>query len=58
MIFTLYFFQDEEGLGTIELVLLIAILVALALVFRVAIKSFLSELIQKLFDVSKIDISY
>ncbi|NLJ70633.1 MAG: hypothetical protein GX328_04130 [Clostridiaceae bacterium] len=51
--------QDEQGLGTLEIVLIIAVLVAVALIFRTQLSSFAKSLINKVFDYSIIeDISY
>ena len=37
------FFLDEDGLGTVEIVLLIAVLVGLALIFRNQIVGFVKD---------------
>ncbi|NLZ71733.1 MAG: hypothetical protein GX909_04440 [Clostridiaceae bacterium] len=51
--------KDNSGLGTLEIVLIIAVLVAVALIFRKELTSFANSLIQKVFDHSIIDsISY
>ncbi|HHT24447.1 MAG TPA: hypothetical protein GXZ76_02860 [Clostridiaceae bacterium] len=51
--------QDEQGLGTLEIVLIIAVLIAVALIFRTQLSSFAKSLINKVFDYSIIDgISY
>ncbi|WP_432408059.1 Flp1 family type IVb pilin [Wukongibacter sp. M2B1] len=39
------FFKEEDGLGTVEIVLLLAILVGLALIFRKAIVGFVSSIL-------------
>jgi Flp pilus assembly pilin Flp len=44
------FWNEESGMGTVELIIIIGILVAIALVFRKAIMSFVSDLIKKFFD--------
>ncbi|MDI9490477.1 MAG: hypothetical protein GX145_04455 [Clostridiaceae bacterium] len=50
---------DESGLGTLEIVLIIAVLVTVALIFRAQLSSFAQSLINKVFDYSIIDgISY
>ena len=41
--------SKEDGLGTVEIVLLIAVLVALALIFYEAIERFLREILAELF---------
>lgn len=51
--------KDEKGLGTLEIVLIIAVLVAVALIFRNELTKFAKNLIDKVFDHSIIDgISY
>lgn len=42
------FIQEEEGLGTVELVLLIAVLVGLALMFRDTIARFVKTVLGKI----------
>lgn len=42
------FFKNETGMGTVEIVIIIAILVALALIFRNSIMSLISSLIDKI----------
>ncbi|KNY25068.1 Flp1 family type IVb pilin [Pseudobacteroides cellulosolvens] len=44
------FLKEEEGLGTVEIVIIIAVLVGLAIIFRGAIFSFLDQLLKKLFE--------
>ncbi|MFC4304855.1 Flp1 family type IVb pilin [Cohnella boryungensis] len=39
--------DDEEGIGTLELVLIVAVLIALVLVFREEIIGFLKSLMDK-----------
>lgn len=50
------FWEDEEGMGTVEIVLIIAVLIAIALLFKDRITKFVGDLMDKLFkadDVSK-----
>ena len=42
------FLKGEEGMGTIELVVIIAILVGLALIFKDGITTFVNNLMKKL----------
>ncbi len=42
------FLIEEDGLGTVELVLLIAVLVGLALMFRTAIKAFVEKVLKSI----------
>lgn len=44
------FWNEEEGFGTVELVVLIGILVAIALIFRNYIIDFVANLMKKTFD--------
>ncbi|AHV96101.1 hypothetical protein G5B47_09505 [Paenibacillus sp. 7124] len=39
------FWRDEEGLGTLEMILIIAVLVAVVVLFRQKIKEVISDLI-------------
>lgn len=48
------FWQEEEGMGTVEIVIIIGILVAVALIFRKALLSFVNQLMGKFFDASSI----
>lgn len=43
------FLKDEEGMGTIEIVVIIAVLVALALLFQEQIGKFANSLMGKFF---------
>ena len=52
------FWSEEEGFGTVELVILIGVLVAIALIFRKAVVKFVNQLIEKFFNpdnVPKVD---
>ncbi|MDD2213097.1 MAG: Flp1 family type IVb pilin [Oscillospiraceae bacterium] len=42
--------QDDHGMGTLEIVILIAALLALALIFNRQIQSFASSIFQKVFN--------
>ena len=42
--------KDESGLGTVEIVIIIAILVGLALIFRKQIFSFVNQLFERIFS--------
>lgn len=44
------FLKDEEGMGTVELVLIIAALVTIAIIFRNAIQGFVKNQLGKVFD--------
>jgi len=43
------FLKNEEGMGTVEIVIIIAVLVGLALIFRDAILQFASGVMESLF---------
>lgn len=43
------FLKDEDGMGTIEIVIIIAVLVALALLFKDKIGEFAEELMDTMF---------
>ncbi len=47
--------KEESGLGTLEIVLIIAVLVGVALLFRREIEQFANNLIKKVFDDSVIN---
>ena len=44
------FFKDEDGMGTIEIVVIIAVLVGLALIFKDGIADYANRLMDSLFD--------
>lgn len=44
------FLKEEDGLGTVEIVIIVAVLVAVALIFRRAIFDFVSNIIKKIFN--------
>jgi Flp pilus assembly pilin Flp len=43
------FLKDEEGLGTVEIVIIIAVLVGIALIFRDAIIKFVTQIMENVF---------
>ncbi|MBN2796014.1 MAG: hypothetical protein JXR88_11450 [Clostridia bacterium] len=43
-------FKDEKGFGTIELVIILAILVGIALLFKTQITAFVENIIQDIVD--------
>ena len=47
------FFLDEEGMGTVEMVLIIAALVAIAILFKDAITKFVEENLKKVFSTAE-----
>ncbi|NLY18617.1 MAG: hypothetical protein GX045_06640 [Clostridiaceae bacterium] len=48
------FVKDERGINTVEIVVLVAIAIGLALIFRDKIKEFIDLIFQKAFDPGKI----
>lgn len=44
------FLKEEDGLGTVEMVVIIAVLVGLALIFRKAIFSFVNQVFDSIFN--------
>lgn len=49
------FWKEEEGMGTVEIVIIIAVLVAVALIFRKAIIQFVTNITGKLFSTENVD---
>jgi len=43
------FLKDEDGLGTVEIVVIIAVLVGIALIFRDAIIRFVTDVMRSVF---------
>lgn len=43
------FLQEEDGLGTVEIVVIIAVLVGIALIFRDAIIKFVTDIMKNVF---------
>ena len=44
------FLKEEEGMGTVEIVLIIAVLVAIALLFKNKITAFVNSALGNIFD--------
>ncbi len=44
------FIREEDGLGTVEIVIIIAVLVGVALIFRDTLIKFVSEIIKTVFN--------
>ncbi|GAE88794.1 Flp1 family type IVb pilin [Acetivibrio straminisolvens] len=44
------FIKEEDGLGTVEIVIIVAVLVAIALIFRKAIFGFVDSMVKKIFS--------
>jgi len=49
------FLKEEDGLTTVEVVIMIAILVGIALIFRKAIFTFVNSMIEKIFQTEPFD---
>lgn len=47
------FWQEEEAMGTIEIVIIIAVLVALAILFKEQLNKFANSLMDNAFDAEK-----
>ncbi len=45
---------DNKGMGTVEVVIIVAVLVGVALIFREAIVNFVNEILGSVFDDSDI----
>ena len=43
------FIKEEDGLGTVEIVVIIAVLVGIALIFRDAIINFVTDIMKSIF---------
>lgn len=50
------FWTEEDGMGTIEVVILIAVLMAVALLFKDGIKKFVTDLMAKFFNPDNVEI--
>ena len=50
------FLKEEEGMGTVEIVVIIAVLVSIALIFRTAITTWVRDTIAQIFSDAKTDI--
>lgn len=44
------FLTEEDGMGTVEIVVIIAVLVGVALIFRNAIFAFVKKILEKIFS--------
>ena len=47
--------RREEGLGTVEMVIILAVLVGIALIFRKSLFGFAADIIDKIFSNSEVD---
>lgn len=52
------FWHEEDGMGTIEIVIIIAVLVSIALLFKKEITSFAKNLMETFFDEKKVSVDY
>jgi Flp pilus assembly pilin Flp len=52
------FICEEDGMGTVEIVIIIAVLVSVALIFKGRISQFVTDLMDQFFDAGKVDIQY
>lgn len=44
------FLKDEEGMGTVEIVIIIAVLVTIAIIFRKAIVDWVTSTVESIFS--------
>ncbi|NLK86399.1 MAG: hypothetical protein GX279_02780 [Clostridiaceae bacterium] len=44
------FLSEEDGMGTVEIVVIVAVLVGIALIFRDAIIKFVTDILRSAFD--------
>lgn len=49
------FWQEEDGMGTVEIVVIVAVLVGVALIFKEQITGFVNRATGKIFDDQVID---
>ncbi len=49
------FLKEEDGLGTVEIVIIVAILVGIALIFRTAIIGFVKTILGQIFNDNVMD---
>lgn len=50
------FYMDEDGLGTVEMVVLLAVLVSVALIFRKQVLKFVDDKLGQIFNNTKTEI--
>lgn len=50
------FYMDEEGLGTVEMVVLLAVLVSIALIFRKQVIDFVGKNLESIFGKAKTEV--
>ena len=50
------FWDEEDGMGTIEIVVIIAVLITVALIFRDGIQKFVMNLMNKFFNPDNADV--
>jgi Flp pilus assembly pilin Flp len=50
------FICEEDGMGTVEIVIIIAVLVSVALIFKDRISRFATDLMDKFFNVDNVDV--
>lgn len=52
------FWREEDGMGTVEIVIIIAVLVAIALIFKDSITQFAKKLMEKFFKSGDVNVDY
>lgn len=58
MNFVKKFLQEEDGMSTVEIVIIIAVLVGLAILFRNYITDFVQNILQKIFNKDEVKDPY
>lgn len=52
------FWMEEDGMGTVEIIIIIAVLVAVALIFKDGITGFVKNLMNKFFKTSDVEVPH
>lgn len=52
------FWMEEDGMGTVEVVIIVAVLVGVALIFKDGITNFATKLMKEFFNPNRVKVSY
>ena len=52
------FWTEEDGMGTVEVVIIVAVLVSVAMIFKTQITQFASKLMKDFFKTENADVSF
>ena len=52
------FWMEEDGMGTVEVVIIVAVLVGVALIFKDGITNFAKKLMEKFFNPNSVSVDY